>query len=49
MQTVVAGFIAYLLLPTSIATAPYLTEEEKEFALQRLQGYSDSGSPERFK
>lgn len=49
MQTVVAGVIAYLLLPSSILTAPYLTEEEKEFALRRLEGHADSESPERIK
>ncbi|KAM7221971.1 Major facilitator superfamily domain containing protein [Rhypophila decipiens] len=47
--TVLAGIIAYLLLPTSILTAPYLSQEEKEFAIQRLQGHvGDSESPERF-
>ncbi|KAM7207921.1 Major facilitator superfamily domain containing protein [Naviculisporaceae sp. PSN 640] len=46
--TVVAGLVAYLLLPSSILTAPYLSQEEKEFAVQRLQGYGDEGSLERF-
>ncbi|KAK0648728.1 major facilitator superfamily domain-containing protein [Cercophora newfieldiana] len=48
--TVVAGVIAYLLLPTNIVTAPFLTEEEKIFAVDRLQGKvrSDAGSPDRF-
>lgn len=49
-QTVVAGIIAYVLLPTNILTASFLTEEEKKFATDRLQGKirSGSGSPDRF-
>ncbi|KAK4247142.1 major facilitator superfamily domain-containing protein [Corynascus novoguineensis] len=46
--TVVAGAVAYLLLPTSIATASYLTPEEKEFALLRLQGRTQSTGADRF-
>ncbi|KAK4242831.1 hypothetical protein C8A03DRAFT_28830 [Achaetomium macrosporum] len=46
--TIVAGTIAYLLLPTSISSASYLSEEEKEFALLRLQGRTQSTSSERF-
>lgn len=48
-KTVVAAAVAYLLLPTSIAGASYLTKEEKEFALQRLQGHTQSASDDRFK
>ncbi|KAH6623471.1 major facilitator superfamily domain-containing protein [Chaetomium tenue] len=48
LLTVVAGAVAYLLLPTSIAEAPYLTREEKDFALQRLEGHTLSASGERF-
>ncbi|KAK4231833.1 putative major facilitator superfamily transporter [Podospora fimiseda] len=36
--TVVSGVIAYSFLPTSLATARFLTAEEKEFASLRLQG-----------
>ena len=45
-KTVVAGAIAYWLLPTSITTASYLSEEERAFAVQRLQGRADT---DRFK
>ncbi|KAK4139378.1 major facilitator superfamily domain-containing protein, partial [Dichotomopilus funicola] len=38
LLTVVCAAAAYLLLPTSVATASYLTPEEKDFALRRLQG-----------
>jgi uncharacterized protein YecE (DUF72 family) len=48
-QTFLAGIIAYLLLPTSISSAPYLSEEEKEFALLRLQGRTQATITERFK
>ncbi|KAH6847413.1 major facilitator superfamily domain-containing protein [Chaetomium sp. MPI-CAGE-AT-0009] len=48
LLTVVSAAVAYLLLPTSIATASYLTEEEKEFALLRLQGHTQSASDDRF-
>jgi MFS family permease len=49
-QTIVAGVIAYLLLPTNIVQASFLTDEEKTFAADRLQGRfrSGSGSPDRF-
>ncbi|KAK0669908.1 major facilitator superfamily domain-containing protein [Cercophora samala] len=47
--TVVAGVIAYFFLPTSIATASYLTQEERDFAQLRLQGkIRAAGSEERF-
>ncbi|AEO68110.1 uncharacterized protein THITE_160239 [Thermothielavioides terrestris NRRL 8126] len=46
--TVVAAALAYLLLPTSIATASYLTQEERDFAVLRLQGGARSTSSERF-
>ncbi|KAK4452204.1 major facilitator superfamily domain-containing protein [Podospora aff. communis PSN243] len=48
--TIVAGVIAYLLLPTNIVEASFLTDEEKTFAADRLQGRfrSGSGSPDRF-
>jgi hypothetical protein len=42
---VVAG-VAYSVLPTSLGTAAFLSEEEKEFALMRLQG---SQGDDRFK
>jgi hypothetical protein len=47
---VVAGIIAYLLLPTNILKASFLTDEEKTFAADRLQGkiQTGSGSPDRF-
>lgn len=41
--------VAYLLLPTSIVTAPYLTDEEKEYAARRLQGDTGAGTTDRFK
>ncbi|KAK3948900.1 major facilitator superfamily domain-containing protein [Pseudoneurospora amorphoporcata] len=41
--TILAGMVAYLLLPTSIVTAPYLTAEEKEYAARRLQGDTGTG------
>lgn len=37
LQTVVCGVIAYVGLPNSPATAAYLTEEEREWAVQRLE------------
>ncbi|KAK4457961.1 major facilitator superfamily domain-containing protein [Cladorrhinum samala] len=47
--TVLAGVLSYLLLPTSLATATFLTEEEREFALLRLQGKTSmTGKDERF-
>ncbi|KAL2176739.1 major facilitator superfamily domain-containing protein [Thermothelomyces heterothallicus CBS 202.75] len=46
--TVFAAAMAYLLLPTSIATASYLNEEEKSFALRRLQGLTPSARDDRF-
>ncbi|KAK3496344.1 MFS general substrate transporter [Neurospora crassa] len=42
LMTILAGLVAYLLLPTSVTTAPYLTEEEKEYAARRLLG--DTGA-----
>jgi hypothetical protein len=48
-KTVVAAAVAYLLLPTSISTALYLTPEEKESALLRLQGKTQSTASDRFK
>jgi hypothetical protein len=32
----VAGLIAYLGLPKSVATASYLTPEERDWAMRRL-------------
>lgn len=47
--TVVAGVIAYFFLPTSVATASYLTQEERDFAQLRLQGkIGAAGGDERF-
>ncbi|KAK3346651.1 major facilitator superfamily domain-containing protein [Lasiosphaeria hispida] len=46
--TVVAGGIAYLLLPTSIMAASYLTDEEKDFAARRLEGSTGPSSSRRF-
>jgi hypothetical protein len=37
LQTVVVAGIAYLLLPNSVATASFLTEEERAFAVSRLR------------
>lgn len=37
LQTVVCGVIAYVGLPNSPATATYLTDEEREWAIQRLE------------
>lgn len=48
-KTILAAAVAYLLLPTSIATASYLTEEEKDFALLRLQGGTRAAASDRFK
>lgn len=45
VQTVIAGGIAFLGLPDSQATAKYLTEEEREWAMKRLAGSED----DRFK
>ncbi|KAK0625399.1 major facilitator superfamily domain-containing protein [Bombardia bombarda] len=46
LLTVVAGLVAYFLLPTGIATASYLTPEEREFAKLRLQNsVSDRFNP----
>ncbi|KAL0933722.1 major facilitator superfamily transporter [Colletotrichum truncatum] len=38
--TVVCGVIAAIGLPNSLATAKILTEEEREWAIQRLQGHA---------
>ncbi|KAK3313069.1 major facilitator superfamily domain-containing protein [Apodospora peruviana] len=48
LLTVVAGFVAYLLLPVNIQTASYLTGEEKVFAAERLRGLHTGGGSERF-
>lgn len=41
--------IAYFFLPTSVATASYLTQEERDFAQLRLQGkIGAAGGDERF-
>ncbi|KAK4149881.1 major facilitator superfamily domain-containing protein [Chaetomidium leptoderma] len=48
LLTVVVGAVAYFLLPTSIAEASYLTKEEREFALLRLQGRTQSAGSDRF-
>ncbi|KAK7470670.1 hypothetical protein VKT23_002092 [Stygiomarasmius scandens] len=37
IATVIVGVIAAVFLPASIATASFLTEEEKEFALRRMR------------
>lgn len=47
LLTVVCGVIAYFLLATNLATAPYLTPEEQDFAIKRLSG--DSNPDDRFK
>ena len=49
VKTVVAGVLAYLLLPTNITTASFMSDEEKEFALLRLQGKTQSTTSDRFK
>jgi hypothetical protein len=49
LKTIVAAAVAYFLLPTSITTASYLTPEEKEFALLRLEGKTQSTASDRFK
>ncbi|GJN82040.1 hypothetical protein PLIIFM63780_005577 [Purpureocillium lilacinum] len=41
LLTIVAGAIAFLALPNSPATARYLTEEEREWAMKRLAGNGD--------
>ena len=48
IKTIVAGLVAFVFLPSSIATASYLTPEEKEVATQRLEGRIPS-TAERFK
>lgn len=47
LLTVACGVLAYFSLATSLETAPYLTPEEREFALKRLAG-GDS-QDDRFK
>lgn len=47
LLTVICGVIAYFLLASNLATAPYLTPEEQDFAIKRLSG--DSNPDERFK
>lgn len=45
--TIVCGFVAYAFLSSNLATASFLTTEEQEFAVNRLQG---EASPDgRFK
>ncbi|KAJ4388503.1 hypothetical protein N0V85_007485 [Neurospora sp. IMI 360204] len=46
--TILVGMVTYLLLPTSIVTAPFLTEEEKEYAARRLQGATGADTADRF-
>ncbi|OAQ67850.1 MFS transporter [Pochonia chlamydosporia 170] len=41
LLTVVAGFIAFLGLPNNVATARYLTQEERDWAMKRLAEDSD--------
>ncbi|UNI22514.1 hypothetical protein JDV02_008397 [Purpureocillium takamizusanense] len=41
LLTIAAGAIAFLALPNSPATARYLTEEEREWAMKRLAGNGD--------
>ncbi|RQM07769.1 hypothetical protein DH86_00003052, partial [Scytalidium sp. 3C] len=36
--TVVAGVVSYFMLPNSVETAGFLTEEERLYAVQRLAG-----------
>ncbi|CAL3961880.1 unnamed protein product [Diplocarpon coronariae] len=36
LLTVIVGFVTYFLLPNSVETAPFLTEEERVFASARL-------------
>lgn len=40
LQTVVCGIIAAIGLPNNLATAKILTDEEREWALLRLQGHA---------
>ncbi|KAK3317730.1 major facilitator superfamily domain-containing protein [Cercophora scortea] len=44
LLTVAISAIAYLLLPTSISTATFLTDEEKEFAKLRIQRHTTSSA-----
>ncbi|KAJ9145301.1 MFS transporter [Pleurostoma richardsiae] len=48
LLTVLAGAIAFLLLPSNLADAPYLDAEERAFAIARLQGQLASAGDERF-
>ena len=50
-QTVVCGVIAYLFLPSNLATASFMKPEERAFAINRLSGHAHMGGPEgeRFK
>lgn len=50
-KTVVCGVIAYLFLPSSIATASFMKPEERAFAISRLSGHMHIGGTEgeRFK
>ncbi|KAG9244109.1 putative MFS transporter [Calycina marina] len=54
LLTVVVGVVAYFLLPNTIATAMFLEDDEKSFAVTRLRAdvpshLSESGSDEREK
>lgn len=44
IQTVVCGFLSYIILPRSLETAPFLTSEEKDFARLRISLDSPSVS-----
>ncbi|KAL1873995.1 hypothetical protein VTK73DRAFT_646 [Phialemonium thermophilum] len=44
LLTVVASAIAFLLLPNGLANARFLTPEEKEYAITRLQGPNSNSS-----
>ncbi|KAI1851539.1 hypothetical protein JX265_012379 [Neoarthrinium moseri] len=42
--TAIIGILVYFILPNGLATAKFLTPEEREFAVNRLQGRSDQSS-----
>ncbi|KAL2151248.1 hypothetical protein VTH82DRAFT_6346 [Thermothelomyces myriococcoides] len=48
LMTVVVAVIAYLLLPSDVTKAPYLTQEEQTFAQRRLQGQTLACRDDRF-
>ncbi|KAK3897688.1 major facilitator superfamily domain-containing protein [Staphylotrichum tortipilum] len=48
LMTVVAGALAWMVLPASLGTASFLSKEEREFAVLRLQGRTRATASGRF-